>query len=150
MKIGKNLPIIIGLFLLAAIATIPVTVADEPSMSAITGIPNQRTTDSPRHQTVWMAGSYNGAGNFIPWSTGLHPGSDAGMYEALFGRDTLNEEDVPCIGTSYSWSLTGDSVTIELNPNAKWSDGTTIDASDVAYSFELAGNQTRYKTICYI
>ncbi|MFX1569194.1 MAG: ABC transporter substrate-binding protein [Promethearchaeota archaeon] len=148
MKIGKKFPILIGLFLFVLLAMSPMTktVADKPSMSTITGIPNQRTTDSPRHQTMWMAGSYNGAGNFIPWSTGLHPGSDCGMYEALFGRNTLTEEDVPCIGTSYSWSLTGDSVTIELNPNAKWSDGTTIDASDVAYSFELAGNQTRYKT----
>jgi peptide/nickel transport system substrate-binding protein len=125
---------------------IPVTIGDDLSTSAITGIPNQRSTEPPRHQTMWMAGSYNGAGNFIPWSTALHPGTDCGMYEALFGRNTLHEEDVPCIGTSYSWSATGDSVTIELNPLAKWSDGTTIDASDVAYSFELAGKQARYVT----
>ncbi len=148
MKIGKKFPIVIGLFLFAIIpvAMIPVTVADGPSTSAITGIPDQRTTDSPRHQTMWMAGSYNGAGNFIPWSTGLHPGTDAGMYETLFGRNTLAEVDVPCIGISYSWGVTGENITIELNPNAKWSDGETIDASDVAYSFELAGKQARYVT----
>jgi len=147
MKIGKIFPIAIGLLLfIAIIATSPATVAEVPSTSTIPGIPNQRTTDSPRDETMWMAGSYNGAGSFIPWSTGLHPGSDAGMYEALFGRNTLDGVDVPCIGLSYSWGLTGENITIELNPNATWSDAQTINASDVAYSFELAGNQTRYKT----
>ena len=150
MKFNKKIPITIGLLLFVAmipvIAMFPVTVADVPSTQAITGVPNQRTTDPPRHETLWMAGSYNGAGNFIPWSTGLHPGTDAGMYEALFGRNTLDGVDVPCIGTNYSWGVTGENITIELNPNAEWSDGQAIDASDVAYSFELAGNQSRYKT----
>jgi ABC-type transport system substrate-binding protein len=116
------------------------------AMTPVIGIPNQRTTDSPRQETVWMAGSYNGASSFIPWSTGLHPGTDCGVYEALFGRDTLNEVDIPCIGTSYSWGATGENITIELNPNAEWSDGQPLNASDVAYSFALAGNQSRYKT----
>ncbi|MFX0023605.1 MAG: hypothetical protein ACFE9S_14860, partial [Candidatus Hermodarchaeota archaeon] len=73
MKIGKKFPIAVGLLLFVVLVTssVPVSVA-----TTITGIPNQRTTDSPRHQTMWMAGSYNGAGNFIPWSTGLHPGTD--------------------------------------------------------------------------
>ena len=150
MKFNKKIPITIGLLLFVAmipvIAMFPVTVADVPSTQAITGVPNQRTTDPPRHETLWMAGSYNGASNFIPWSTGLHPGTDAGMYEALFGRNTLDEVDVPCIGTSYSWGVTGENITIELHPNATWSDGQPIDASDVAYSFKLAGNQSRYKT----
>ncbi|MFX1278010.1 MAG: ABC transporter substrate-binding protein [Promethearchaeota archaeon] len=142
MKIGNKFPIAIGvlLFVIIPIAMSPVSVA------AVPGIPKKRSTDSPRYQTMWMAGSYNGAGNFIPWSTGLHPGTDCGMYEALFGRNTLLGVDVPCIGTSYAWNADGSSVTIELNPNAKWSDGEPIDASDVAYSFELAGKQARYKT----
>ncbi|MFX0074501.1 MAG: ABC transporter substrate-binding protein [Candidatus Hermodarchaeota archaeon] len=148
MKFGKTFAIGLILFLamIPVLAMIPITVADVPSTSTIPGIPNQRTTDSPREETMWMAGSYNGAGGFIPWSTALHPGSDAGMYEALFGRNTLTGTDVPCIGTSYTWGVTGENITIELHPNATWSDGHPIDASDVAYSFELAGNQTRYKT----
>ncbi len=146
MKIGKKFPIVIGLLLFVAIAMTPLTVADELSTSAISGIPNQLSKDPPRHETVWMAGSYNGAGNFIPWSTGLHPGTDAGVYEALFGRNTLGEEDIPCIGTSYDWNTNGSSVTIELNTNAEWSDGQPLNASDVAYSFELAGKQARYET----
>jgi peptide/nickel transport system substrate-binding protein len=143
MKIGKKFPIAVGLllFLVLVTSSVPVSVA-----SAITGIPNQRTTDSPRHQTMWMAGSYNGAGNFIPWSTGLHPGTDAGMYEALFGKNFLTGTPVPCIGLTYDWGVTGENLTITLNPNAEWSDGSPIQADDVCYSFELAGNQTRYKT----
>ncbi|MFX1364486.1 MAG: ABC transporter substrate-binding protein [Promethearchaeota archaeon] len=146
MKIKKNFLILISLLIFVAIFTTRSTIADEqPMLSSIPGIPNQRTTEPPRHQTMWMAGSYNSPTSFIPWSTSLAPGTDAGMYEALFGYNSLKERDEPCIGTNYSWSATGDSVTIDLNPNAKWSDNQTIDASDVAYSFELAGNQTRYK-----
>ena len=150
MKFRKKFPIAVSILLFAAlipvIGMIPVALAEVPSTQAIPGIPNLRTTEPPREETMWMAGSYNGAGSFLPWSTGLHPGTDAGMYEALFGRNFLTEEDVPCIGISYSWGVTGENITIELNPNATWSDGVAINASDVAYSFELAGNQTRYKT----
>jgi peptide/nickel transport system substrate-binding protein len=91
-----------------------------------------------------MTGSWNSPTQFIPWSTSLPPGADAGMYEALFGYNSVTETVIPCIGTSFAWSGTGDSITIQLNPNAEWSDGQALDADDVVYSYKLALNQSRY------
>jgi peptide/nickel transport system substrate-binding protein len=68
------------------------------------------------------------------------------MLESLFGYDSENDEYIDCIGTDFEWSTTGDSITIEINPNAEWSDGVALTAEDVAYSFELAGKQSRYAT----
>ena len=144
MKFGKKFSIatMIGLLLILTIAFSPSTLAKEtPSTS---GIPAIRTTEPPREEIVWMTGSWDLPSQFLPWSTNLPPGSDAGMYEALFGYNSVTEEVVPCIGLSFAWSGTGDSVTIELNPNAEWSDGQALDADDVVYSYEVAQRQTRY------
>jgi len=144
MKFGKKFSIatMIGLLLIITITMFPsVLTKDVPSTSAIPAI---RTTPPPRDQTVWMTGSYNSPTQFLPWSTSLPPGADAGMYEALFGYNSVTETLVPCIGLSYAWSATGDSVTIELNTNAKWSDGQNLDADDVVYSYEVAERQSRY------
>ena len=65
---------------------------------------------------------YNSPTQFVPWSTSLPPGTDCGMYEALFGYNSVTGTVVPCIGTSFAWSGTGDYITIELNSKAKWSD----------------------------
>ena len=146
MKFGKKSPIIImlGLLLIITISMIPSTrVEEKPSTSSI---PPILTTEPPREETVWMTGSYNSPTQFLPWSTSLPPGADAGMYEALFGYNSVTETLIPCIGTSYSWSVTGDSVTIELNTNARWSDGSVLDTDDVVYSYELAQKQARYTT----
>ena len=144
MKYVKKLPLLIiaGILLMFTIAMIPITIAN-PKTST-TGLPAIRSSEPPREETVWMTGSYDSPTQFIPWSTNLAPGSDC-MYESLFGWNSAKNKLIPCIGTSYSWSATGDSITIELNSLAEWSDGTTIDADDVVYSYELASNQTRYR-----
>ncbi|MCJ7648757.1 MAG: ABC transporter substrate-binding protein [Candidatus Lokiarchaeota archaeon] len=141
MNFGKKLPMItmIGLLLFVTLAMTPVI--GNPQTSALPAI---RTTEPPREETVWMTGSYNSPTQFLPWSTSLPPGADAGMYEALFGYNSVTETVVPCIGTSYSWGVTGENLTIELNTNARWSDGSVLDADDVVYSYELAQKQARY------
>ena len=143
MNLRKKLPIItmVGLLLFVTLA-MPST-KGAPQTSAVPAI---RTTEPPREETVWMTGSYNSPTQFLPWSTSLPPGSDAGMYEALFGYNSVTEALIPCIGTSYSWSADGVNLTIELNTHARWSDGQLLDADDVVYSYKLAQNQSRYTT----
>jgi peptide/nickel transport system substrate-binding protein len=145
MKFNKKFPfVILGLLLFLAMVAIPTVIATEkPSPS---GLPAIRTTPPPRDETVWMTGSYNSPTQFLPWSTSLPPGADAGMYEALFGYNSVTEELVPCIGTSYEWDATGENVTIHLNSHARWSDGQVLDADDVVYSYEVAERQPRYTT----
>ncbi|TKJ18546.1 MAG: hypothetical protein CEE43_17830 [Promethearchaeota archaeon Loki_b32] len=141
MKFGKKFPIAMMFLLFLTAAMIPLTLAN-PKPST-TGLPSIRGTEPPRHETVWMVGAYVLPDEFLPWSTEVHPGTDC-MYESLFGWNDVKVELIPCIGTSYSWSATGDSITIELNTNAEWSDGEALDADDVVYSYELAQAQGRY------
>jgi len=143
MKFGKKFPIIMMLLLIVSIAMIPLTLAKGELHTSVAGIPSIRSTEPARHQTVWMVGAYVAPEQFLPWTSEVHPGMDC-MYEALFGWNDVKEELIPCIGTSYSWSATGDSITIELNTNAEWSDGEALDADDVVYSYELAQAQPRY------
>ncbi|MFX1573178.1 MAG: ABC transporter substrate-binding protein [Promethearchaeota archaeon] len=143
MRFGKTLPITIlfGLLFLMAITMIPITQARVKP--ANTELPAILTKEPPREETVWMTGSYDSPTQFLPWSTNLPPGSEL-MYESLFGYNSEKGKLIPCIGTNYSWSKTGDSITIDLNSKAKWSNGETIDADDVVYSYELAQAQARY------
>ncbi len=66
------------------------------------------------------------------------------MYEPLFNINTKENTPIPVIGTFYNWSLDGSNITILLNSNAKWSDGQDINADDVVYTYQLAGNQSKY------
>ncbi|HDZ17242.1 hypothetical protein LCGC14_0775080 [marine sediment metagenome] len=143
MKLVKNFTIAMILVAMLAITTIPLIQAEEaPSTSAVAGIPNMRSTEPPRRDTVWGVGAYRSPTQFRPLE--LPPMADAGMYEALFGYNSATEELVPSIGLSYEWSTDGSSVTIELNDNAEWSDGEALDATDVVYSYELTGKQAAY------
>ena len=59
------------------------------------------------------------------------------MYECLFGFNTLTQVYEPCIGTDITWNSARTNITINLNPNAEWSDGNPITPDDVCYSYEL-------------
>lgn len=58
------------------------------------------------------------------------------VFETLFIWNLLDGKLYPQLATSSSWS--GQTLTVQLNPNAKWADGTPLTAEDVAYSFNLA------------
>ncbi|CAM3714846.1 ABC transporter substrate-binding protein [Marinicrinis lubricantis] len=59
------------------------------------------------------------------------------IYETLFMINMLDGNLEPLLGTEYSWS---DDLTlhIELNPDAKWNDGTPFTSDDVVYTYKLA------------
>ncbi|NHJ49776.1 MAG: hypothetical protein FK733_18435 [Asgard group archaeon] len=64
------------------------------------------------------------------------------IYSGLLKRDSANygfyAGDVVT-----SWSTTdGLTFNLELNPNAKWADGTTLNASDVEFTYNLIVNST--------
>jgi len=58
------------------------------------------------------------------------------VFETLFAWNQLDGKLYPLLGTSHSWS--GQTLTVQLNPNARWADGTALTAEDVAYSFNLS------------
>jgi peptide/nickel transport system substrate-binding protein len=80
--------------------------------------------------------------NFNPFSatssgTILH--STDLYYEPLFFFDTLEPTQAPSdlLGTGYSWSSNGKTLTITTRSGVKWSDGQAFSAADVAFTFNL-------------
>jgi peptide/nickel transport system substrate-binding protein len=74
-------------------------------------------------------------------STGGPGGVTAeGLYnEPLFIWNILNPGQAPfhVLGTGYSWSNGGKTLTITTRPGVKWNDGRAFSASDVAFTFNM-------------
>jgi len=94
----------------------------------------------PRNETLYING--------LQWGTpmGVNPYGNVNnsltteghrqlVFETLFIFNLLDAKIYPQIGDSYSWQ--GQTLTVVLNKNVKFSDGTPLKAADVVYSFEL-------------
>lgn len=80
--------------------------------------------------------------NFNPFeatSSGTILHSTDLYYEPLFFFNTLDPSAKPAdlLGTGYTWSDGGRTVTITTRPGVKWSDGKAFSAADVAFTFNL-------------
>jgi len=110
-------------------------------MSALVPV---RSQAPERKNIVWSTGYDTQHDNLNPW-TGSPAFGIALMYEPLFGLNgAKNDTLIPVIGTKYYWDATGENLTVEINPSAKWSDGVAITADDVIYSYDLASHQERW------
>ena len=85
---------------------------------------------------------------FSPYSatsTGGPGGVTAeGLYnEPLFIWNILNPSQAPfdILGTGYTWSNGGKTLTITTRPGVKWNDGKPFSASDVAFTFNMIRTQ---------
>ncbi|MBY9005781.1 MAG: hypothetical protein KGD63_03400, partial [Candidatus Lokiarchaeota archaeon] len=133
MKSIKKLPVAIA-FLVIFMMSIT------PSYAAL---PTAIGTESKRTDTVWGTGAGDTPTHINPWSNNPEPFSQL-MFETLFGQNTETGVFVPCIGTDFTWVDAGRNLTININPNAKWSDDTAIDAEDVVTSYEMAQYQSKW------
>lgn len=76
--------------------------------------------------------------NFNPLSPGQprFP-TRAGVHEPMLLFNSMRTEWVPWLAESYAWSNGDRTLTYELRPNVRWSDGEPFDAEDVVFTFEL-------------
>ena len=104
-----------------------------------------QSVNVPRNQSVWMAGYWNtGHSSMNPFiGTGNDYSGVFFMYLPLFDTNsqvyadyTAPENLVPLLGENASWSSTGDKLTVNINPDAKWSDGTPVTVWDVIFSMQ--------------
>ncbi|CAM3054869.1 ABC transporter substrate-binding protein [Paenibacillus sediminis] len=98
--------------------------------------------ETPRNETLYINGLQWGA----PTSFNLLSGNPAFpinygnsrelVYETLFMINELDGNLEPLLGSKYSWT---DDMTlrIELNKDAKWSDGQPFTSDDVVYTYQL-------------
>ncbi len=102
--------------------------------------------DLPRAQTLYVGGfQWGPPTSFNPLAvTPVWPatGNINLLYESMFGYNQLSGELEPILGKSYA--LKDKTLRVELNPAAKWQDGTALTADDVIYTFEL---HRKYNTL---
>lgn len=99
---------------------------------------------TPRDETLYLAGMFWSKPNdFNPLSSNsnlnyIEQRSASGevLYETLFMYNSMNNQLYPLLGTSYEWNGDRTEITVTLNPDARWSDGTSVTAQDVAYTFD--------------
>ncbi|MDK2807712.1 MAG: peptide/nickel transport system substrate-binding protein [Clostridiales bacterium] len=107
---------------------------------------------TPRNETLYFNGQQWGTINdWNPLSSNSNnamavtqnDNSRELVYETLFMYNMLDGELYGLLGKDYSWNDKQTELTIKMNPDAKWNDGTPVTAQDVAYTFEC---HTKYAT----
>ncbi len=100
---------------------------------------------TPRNETLYEAGQQWGTINdWNPMSANSNNGLALSaneqarelVYETLFMFNALDGKLYPLLGKEYSWNDDQTELTVTLNPDAKWSDGTQVTAEDVKYTFD--------------
>ncbi|NLG16369.1 MAG: ABC transporter substrate-binding protein [Fibrobacter sp.] len=95
----------------------------------------------PRSKTLYLAGSQWGDPNtFNPLAESWQAAWPVGdrfnlMYEPLITYNSLDGKFEPLLGTLISKG--NDSIVVDINPEAKWSDGNPVTSADVKFVFEL-------------
>lgn len=78
--------------------------------------------------------------NFNPLAGNPADGTTAFIYEPLFMFNQLSGKTVPWLAKSYKWGKGNRSLTFNLRPGVKWSDGKPFTSADVKFSITLAKN----------
>lgn len=95
----------------------------------------------PRNQTLYLAGSQWGdPSTFNPLAESWQAAWPVGdrfnlMYEPLIAYNSLDGKFEPIVGSLVSND--NDSVVVDINPAAKWSDGKPVTSTDVKFIFLL-------------
>jgi peptide/nickel transport system substrate-binding protein len=100
-----------------------------------------KTTGYPRSETLYLSGSQWGApGTFNPliepWRVAW-PANDRFniMYEPLTAYNSLTGANEPILATLVSYDT--EKVVVDIQPEAKWSDGVPVTSTDVKFIYEL-------------
>ena len=105
----------------------------------------QDTTATPRKETLYLAGQQWGTINdWNPMSSNSNNGMAMGqvgsareiVWETLFMYNMLDGKLYGLLGTDYAWNSDNTELTVNLNKDAKWSDGSQVTAADVAATFD--------------
>ncbi|HWR23074.1 MAG TPA: ABC transporter substrate-binding protein, partial [Feifaniaceae bacterium] len=99
----------------------------------------------PRNETLYIGGlQWSRVVGWNPLSPDMNnamgvtqnAASRTPIYETLYMYNPLTGKMHPLLaGEDYVWNDARTEVTVKLNPDAKWSDGTPVTAEDVAYTY---------------
>lgn len=120
--------------------------ADTGEEAADTSTASGDVNSTPRNETLYFAGQQWGTINdWNPFSANSNnamaiqqkDSSRTLIYETLFMFNMLDGQLYPLLATDWAWdddAMT--SLTVHLNPDAHWSDGSAVTAEDVAYTWD--------------
>lgn len=122
--------------------------AESAEPAAESTAPVEPGGELPREETLYYAGLQWGAINgWNPLSGDMNNamavtedggGSRTPMFETLYMYNLLDGQLYPLLADGdYVWNDAMTEITVKLNPDAKWSDGTPVVAEDVAYTFDV-------------
>ena len=125
------------------------TSSTEESSATETSTPETEETttagSTPRNETLYFAGQQWGTINdWNPMSANSNNAmaiaqSDISrvlIYETLFMYNMIDGSMHGLLATDYEWNEDQTELTVHMNPDAKWNDGTALTAEDVAYTFD--------------
>ncbi|MDO5572504.1 MAG: ABC transporter substrate-binding protein [bacterium] len=119
--------------------------ATEEATPAAEETASNEAGSTPRNETLYFAGQQWGSINdWNPMSANSNNAmgitqNDASrilIYESLFMYNMLDGKLYGLLGKDYKWNDDQTELTVTMNPDAKWSDGTPVTAEDVAYTFD--------------
>lgn len=119
-------------------------VALSVALSLLAGCKGNSAKDAggfPRDQTLYLGGSQWGdPSTFNPLAESWQAAWPVGdrfnlMYEPLINYNSQTGQVEPLLGSLVSKN--NDSIVIDLNPAAKWSDGKPVTSEDVKFVFDL-------------
>ncbi len=121
--------------------------ASASAQVAATEINPTNLAEVPRNQTLilgWSVTSPIGVTN--PWAVPgyTHQEGNVFMWEPLMYFGIFQDEYIPWLAESMEYTSEDfTSLQIKLNPQAEWSDGTPVTASDVVFTFEGQMNNNK-------
>ncbi len=81
--------------------------------------------------------------DFNLYSPNAQDATNGMIYEPMFFYNTAKAGDIkPWLGTSYAWSNSGKTLTVQLKHNVKWTDGKPFTSADVVFTFNQALHST--------
>lgn len=119
------------------------TAAEPTAAAAATATPAALSAgplkDVPRNQTLVLGwGLTAPIGTSNPWVAGYtHQGGNAFMWEPLMYFGIFSDKEIPWLADSMEYTKPDfTELTIKLNKDAAWSDGTPVTSKDVAFTFD--------------
>jgi peptide/nickel transport system substrate-binding protein len=81
---------------------------------------------------------------YVSTSLGVEENMQSLTYEPLLEFNIMQptQAPIPWLATHYAWSNGGKTLTFTIRPGVKFSDGTPMTASDVAFTFNLLKNNS--------
>jgi peptide/nickel transport system substrate-binding protein len=129
--------------LFVALGALLVILAGAAAAPAVTA---RVSSTNASHPCLVMTGSGDPAftKNFNPYAGGGLPSNSiaqGAMYEPLIATSAGGIHTVPWLARSWKWSNGNKTLTLQIAPNVKWSDGKPLTVADVVYSL-TAGKQS--------